>query len=72
MRELNAAWWHEITRWSVQDQLSLPPLLRTMPLRYRWFDVSPLDCLPGDAGWVHWGQHAVPDVWIPEAVEVAA
>jgi hypothetical protein len=64
MRAFDEAWWTEITRWSLQDQLSLPPLLRAMPLDYRWFDVSPLDAKPGDAGWVHWGRHARRDLWV--------
>jgi TOD1/MUCI70, glycosyltransferase-like domain len=68
MRSFDQAWWREITHWSIQDQLSLPPLLRTLPLRWRFWDVSPLDVLPGDARWVHWGTHAKPDVWLPEAV----
>lgn len=56
VRALGEAWWAECCRWSLQDQLSLPPLLRTMPLRYRWWDVSPVA-----AGWVHWdgGHEAV-------------
>ena len=63
MRDLNLRWWSEIVAWSTQDQLSLPPLLRTADLDYRWFDVSPLD--PKDAAWVHWtGVH------IPERLEV--
>ena len=66
MRAVNEAWWSEIVRWSAQDQISLPPLLRTSDLDYRWFDVSPLDIEPTDAAWVHWtGAH------IPERLEVA-
>jgi hypothetical protein len=71
MRAVNEAWWDEIVRWSVQDQLSLPPLLRTMPLEYRWFDVAPLDMTPHGLapgmGWVRWGTHVEPDVLVPMA-----
>jgi hypothetical protein len=56
VRALDEAWWAENVRWSVQDQLSLPPLLRMMPLNWRWWDISPIT-----AGWVHWdgGHEAV-------------
>lgn len=60
MDAVNRAWWDEIVRWSLQDQLSLPPLLRTMPVRFKWFEESPMD-----AGWVRWGRHREPDVWRP-------
>jgi len=61
--DFDRTWWHEIVRWSVQDQLSLPPLLRRSDLRWHWWPVSPLDDVPGDAGWVsrHAGAHARPD-----------
>lgn len=49
VRALDEAWWAENVRWSIQDQLSLPPLLRTIPLDYRVFKVSPIQ-----AGWVRW------------------
>ena len=48
---LNEAWWQEIRRWSHQDQLSLPYLLRKLHLgvdlvnhdlwRNDWFDWVP-------------------------------
>lgn len=60
VRALMDAWWGEITRWTLQDQLSLPVLLRRSDVRYRWFDTSPMD-----AGWVRWGRHIEPDVWKP-------
>lgn len=50
VRALDEAWWAEITRWTIQDQLSLPPLLRTMPLRWHYWPVDPIT-----AGWVRWG-----------------
>jgi hypothetical protein len=43
-------WWDEITRWSIQDQLSLPPLLRTMDLRWHYWPIDPIT-----AGDVRWG-----------------
>lgn len=60
VQALDEAWWAENVRWSIQDQLSLPPLLRTMPLVWRVFDVSPIQ-----AGWVRWGPHAQPGIWRP-------
>lgn len=55
MRAFNAAWWAEIERWSIQDQLSLPEMLRTHPeIAVRWWPRSPLDVNRGDAGWVRW------------------
>ena len=41
---LGAAWWHEQQRWTYMDQLSLPPLLRTLPLSWEWIREP----------WEHW------------------
>jgi hypothetical protein len=60
VRAFDAAWWEEICRWSMQDQLSLAPLMRTQPLRWHWFKRSPLDL-----GWVRRGFHRAPDEWRP-------
>ena len=69
IRALNEAWWTEIARWSLQDQLSLPPMLALSDVRYRWFDVSPIDYdefgVPS-LHWVHWGRHREPDVWLTQ------
>src|SRR5207244_2518916 len=37
VRAFDESWWQEIVRWSIQDQLSLPPLLRTMDLRWHYW-----------------------------------
>lgn len=52
MRALNDAWWAEIVAWSIQDQLSLPPRLRTMDLRWHYWPVNPIA-----AGWLAWGTY---------------
>ena len=50
-RALNDAWWQEIIDWSIQDQLSLPPLVRVAPgLRWHTWPVNPIA-----AGWLRWG-----------------
>lgn len=51
VRDLFQAWWDEITYWSMQDQLSLPPLLRKHSIRpdeyanglydATWIDIAP-------------------------------
>lgn len=51
VRDLFDAWWLENTTWSLQDQLSLPPLLRRLQLRpdeyanglydATWIDIAP-------------------------------
>ena len=64
MQAVDEAWWREILKWSIQDQLSLPPLLRTMPLDYRWCEVPLVDFTTAEHAWVHWGPHAEPDIWI--------
>ncbi len=48
MRAFDAAWWAEYCRWSSQDQLSLPYLLRRSGIRWHTYD-------PFAAGWVSWG-----------------
>ncbi len=53
MRAVNEAWWAEMLRWSVQDQLSLPPLLRTMDLRWHAWPEHPIF----DLGWLRWGEY---------------
>ena len=67
IRALNDLWWTEIVRWSLQDQLSLPPMLQISPaVAFRWFPVSPIDYDQfgkRSLGWVHWGRHREPDVW---------
>jgi hypothetical protein len=48
MRAFNAAWWGEYCRWSSQNQVSLPPLLRTSGIKWHTYD-------PFALGWVSWG-----------------
>lgn len=56
VRAFNAAWWEEYRRWSSQDQLSLPYLLRTSGLRWHtWPDVGEWHAQPFEEGWVRWG-----------------
>ena len=50
VRAFDERWWQEIALWSIQDQLSLPFLLRTTPLRWHWWPTDPIT-----AGWVRWG-----------------
>lgn len=52
VRALDDAWWHEIEHWSIQDQLSLPFVLRKLGRRLRWhyWPVNPIA-----AGWLRWG-----------------
>jgi hypothetical protein len=57
MRAFDQAWWDEITKWSIQDQLSLPYLLRTMDLRWHYWPTDPIT-----AGWVQWGSFNLPVV----------
>jgi hypothetical protein len=40
-------------RWSAQDQLSLPPLLRTMDVKWHWWPEHPIF----DLGWLRWGTY---------------
>ena len=57
MRAFNDAWWVEIQRWSCQDQLSLPYLLRTSGIKWHtWLDVGVWRALPFEEGWVQWGE----------------
>lgn len=56
IRDLNSAWWSEITRWTVQDQISLPYLLRRSPVRWHWAP-EPLD------HYLRFVGHLGPDVW---------
>ena len=48
MRAFNEAWFAEHCGWSSQNQISLPPLLRTSGIRWHASD-APFD------GWVSWG-----------------
>lgn len=66
VKALGEAWWAEIERWSLQDQLSLPPLLRTMELEYRWWGRSPY---VHDLGLVRVQTHIEPDIWIPDPLQ---
>ena len=52
VRALDEAWWAEITEWSIQDQLSLPYVLRTADLRWHYWPVNPIL-----AGWLRWGTY---------------
>lgn len=55
VRAFDDAWWAEIIRWSVQDQLSLPYVLRRLTkrrLRWHYWPVDPIT-----AGWVRWGTY---------------
>lgn len=50
-REMNDRWWTEIVHWSIQDQISLPYVLRRMgDLRWHYWPVNPIA-----AGWLRWG-----------------
>ena len=50
---LNDQWWNEITYWSIQDQLSLPYLVRKAKwLRWHYWPVNPIA-----AGWLAWGMY---------------
>jgi hypothetical protein len=52
-RELNDRWWAEIVHWSIQDQLSLPYVLRrSTNLAWHYWPVNPIK-----AGWLRWGQY---------------
>lgn len=53
VRALDAAWWAEMLRWSVQDQLSLPPLLRTTDVRWHFWPEHPIFDVP----WLRWGTY---------------
>lgn len=52
IRALDDAWWAEMLRWSVQDQLSLPPLLRTMDVRWHFWPEHPIF----DQHIIRWGE----------------
>ncbi len=55
VRAFGEAWWAEIVAWSIQDQLSLPPVLRRLTkrrLRWHYWPVDPIT-----AGWVRWGTY---------------
>jgi len=55
MRAFNEAWFAEYRRWSSQNQLSLPPLLRKSDLKWHAFpDVGPWRAQPYEDGWVRW------------------
>lgn len=55
MRAFDDAWWQEYKRWTSQDQISLPPLLRTSDLKWHaWPDVGQWHALPYEEGWVRW------------------
>lgn len=52
VRAFDEAWWREIVHWSIQDQLSLPPMLRASDLRWHLWPVNPIT-----AGWLRWGAY---------------
>jgi hypothetical protein len=52
VRAFDEAWWAEIVQWSIQDQLSLPAVLRTADLRWHYWPVNPIA-----AGWLAWGMY---------------
>jgi hypothetical protein len=55
VRAFDAAWWAEIIRWSIQDQISLPVVLRRLTkrrLRWHYWPVHPIA-----AGWLRWGEY---------------
>lgn len=56
VRALDDAWWEEILRWTLQDQLSLPPVLRQSDARWHWAPGSMYDHL-------RFVGHLGPDVW---------
>jgi hypothetical protein len=54
-RAMNEAWWDAIVQWSIQDQLSLPYILRKLTkrrLRWHYWPVNPIA-----AGWLAWGEY---------------
>jgi hypothetical protein len=56
VREFNAALEAEYRRWTSQNQLSLPHLIRTSGLRWHaWPDVGQWHSLPFAEGWFTWG-----------------
>lgn len=60
MRAFNDAWWEEYRRWSSQNQLSLPPLLRTSDIKWHiWADTGQWRAQPFDEHWVTWGDLGV-------------
>lgn len=53
---LNDRWWAEILRWSIQDQLSLPYVIRTSGLRWHWWPAEgQWRARPFDRGWFTYG-----------------
>ena len=58
VRAFDEAWWHENVVWSLQDQVSLSPVLRTSELRWHVMTKR-----PHDLGWVKLTMHHGADVW---------
>lgn len=56
MRAFNEAWWAEYCNWTSQNQISLPPLLRTSDIKWHtWSDIGQWHAEPFEKGWVRWG-----------------
>jgi hypothetical protein len=54
-------WWEENVGWSIQDQLSLPPLLRKHgDVTVSWL---PADVIWGSSPWLRFEGHVRPEVW---------
>ena len=49
-------WWAEIARWSIQDQLSLPHVLRTSDLKWHWWPTGPVGRSTRFSGALRYGQ----------------
>ena len=50
-------WWGEVTRWSVQDQLSLPYVIATSGLAWHfWPSEGQWRSRPFERGWIRYGQ----------------
>lgn len=63
MRAFNDAWWEEYRRWSSQNQLSLPVLLRTSGIKWHtWPDEGASHARPFERGWVAWGDFGAGEV----------
>ncbi len=56
VRAFDEAWWAECERWSPQDQVSLPHILRQSGVRWRWAE-SPV------SRWLAQQRHSGADAW---------
>lgn len=57
VQRFNDAWWAEITRWSISDQLSLPYVMANSGLRWHWWPAEGTwRSRPFAEGWLRYGQ----------------